>query len=105
MSPNQKIPLYTADGRILCKIDPAVAIKDSPFFRVVWSRKAVKRQRPQHPIRAYLVGAPGFMQHIVDAILKTPISPRYGMARQQQLSTGHIWALAGTHGSKDIDIA
>lgn len=105
MSQLNKIPLYGADGRILAKIDPAVAIKDSPFFSVVWSRKAVNRNRPQHPVRAYLTCDPGFLKHVVEALCGGHRSSRYGIARQQQLATGHVWTLAGTHGSKDVDIA
>lgn len=104
MSPIKKIPLYDADGRILCKIDPAIATKNSPFFQVIWSRKAVKRQRPQHPLRAYLKGAPGFMRHIVECLRGSNESmARYGMGKEQQLSTGHVYALRGTAGSRDVD--
>jgi hypothetical protein len=33
------------------------------------------------------------------------VCARFGMAKEQQLSTGHVWALSGTYGSKDIDCA
>lgn len=99
VSPIQKIPLYV-EGRIVATIDPSFATKNSPFFSVVWSRKAVKRNRPQRPVRAYLTGTPGFMQHILRAVCGGEGSARYGMVKLQELPSGHVlYALSGTKGS------
>lgn len=91
-----KIPLYDSEKHFVCMIEHAVVVAQSPFFAVVYNRR-------KHPTRAMITGAPGFMRHLLEDMRGVRMSPRYGMARVQELSTGHVWALAGTAGSKDVD--
>lgn len=80
------------------------ATRNEAFMRLVWSRKAVKRERPRRLLRAILTAAPGFFRHVIEAgycCESHRVSARYGMAKEQQLSTGHVWALAGVVGSSD----
>ncbi len=84
------------------------ATRNEAFLRLVWTRAAVQRKRPRRLVRAILTAAPGFFRHIIEVGYcheSHCISPRYGMAREQQVSTGHVWALAGTEGSGDSDRA
>lgn len=70
----------------------------------------VVRNRRNKVTRAYLKFCPGFFRHIVASFIdrtdgpdgaEIPIPARYGMAREQQLSCGHVYSLCGTVGSGD----
>lgn len=80
------------------------ATRNEAFLRLVWSRAAVKRQRPRRLIEAHLTCAPGFVRHILEAGFcehSHRISARYGMAKIQELPSGHVlYALSGTEGSR-----
>lgn len=80
------------------------AARNEAFLRLVWSRTAVKRQRPRRLLRATLTCAPGFVRHILEAGFcehANRISARYGMAKIQELPSGHVlYALSGTEGSR-----
>lgn len=72
-------------------------------------RKRKHKEREKRLKSATVVCLPGFMRHLVECGYLSPdgegffpVTARYGMARQQELSSGVVWALSGTRGSGDV---
>lgn len=77
------IPLYLPDGRLYQHIDPALLFEHRAHFKLVTNKRG-------NVTRAYL-----------KATLTCDTRPNstIGMAFEQQIASGNLWALQGVRGS------
>lgn len=86
---------------VLCTVPIDFATRNEGAFL------SVVRNRRGYAKRCIIRCLPGFMRHVVASYCtatdeEKPIPARYGMARRQELPSGHVlYALAGTIGSGD----
>lgn len=86
---------------VLCTVPIDFATRnEGAFLEVVRNRRGYVK-------RCIVKCLPGFMRHVVASYCtandgEKPISGRYGMARLQELPSGHVlYAFSGTIGSGD----